>query len=158
MNNDLDLRIYKRDRGFTLIELLIVIAIVGVLSALLMANFIGVRQRARDSQRKADVRQIQSALELYRSDNSSYPSASNLNNCSSGCTGSSSCFGNSPTCNTIYLNRVPVDPLGGTWVYTYSPSGGGYTLFACLENAADSQKDTNRHASCTTASFTVANP
>lgn len=155
---DFDLRIYNREKGFTLIELLIVIAIVGVLSALLMANFIGVRQRARDSQRKADIRQIQSALELYRSDTNNYPSGNNLNNCSSGCTGTSSCFGNSPTCSTIYMNKVPSDPLGSPWVYTYAPSGGGYTLYACLENAGDSQKDTNRQTSCTTASFTVTNP
>ncbi|MBI2195693.1 MAG: type II secretion system protein [Candidatus Levybacteria bacterium] len=63
----------KREKGFTLVELLIVIAIIGVLTTLLMANFIGVRQRARDAQRKSDLRQIQSALELYRSDQGSYP-------------------------------------------------------------------------------------
>src|SRR3990167_9460895 len=60
-------------RGFTLIELLVVIAIVGLMSGFLVANFIGIKQRARDGQRKSDLRQIQAALELYRSDNASYP-------------------------------------------------------------------------------------
>src|SRR5690348_7093470 len=72
-------------KGFTLVELLIVIAIIGILSTLLMTNFIGVRQRARDAQRKADVRQIQSALELYRADNGSYPAAAGSNGLSTTC-------------------------------------------------------------------------
>ena len=70
-------KVIKNIKGFTLVELLIVIAIIGVLSALLMANFIGVRQRARDAQRKSDLRQMQSALELYRSDLGLYPTTQN---------------------------------------------------------------------------------
>src|SRR5579872_5421721 len=64
-----------KNKGFTLIELLIVLAIIGVLTGLLLANFIGVRERARDAQRKSDVKQIQTALELYRQDNGTYPIA-----------------------------------------------------------------------------------
>lgn len=148
--------IIKKVKGFTLIELLIVIAIIGVLSALLMANFIGIRQRARDAQRKADLRQVQSALELYRSDNSSYPSGNGsistvLNNCSGS-------FGNSPACSATYMQKLPSDPLGGSLIYSYSSGGTTYTLFACLENASDSQKDASKQSSCTTASFTVTNP
>ena len=60
-------------KGFTLIELLVAISIIGVLSSFLLANFVGIRQRARDGVRKSDLRQIQSALELYRSDQSKYP-------------------------------------------------------------------------------------
>src|SRR3990167_9066467 len=63
---------FKFEKGFTLVELLIVIAIVGILSALLMVNFVGVRQRGRDAQRKSDMRQMQSAFELFRSDNGRY--------------------------------------------------------------------------------------
>lgn len=153
--DELDLSITGRNRGFTLIELLIVIAIIGVLSALLMANFIGIRQRARDAQRKADLRQIQSALELYRSDNSSYPTnAQYPNACGSPLSGGGS----------TYMEKIPCDPLKSPWVYTYNASGaggctaGGYCLFACLENASDSQKDASKQSSCTTASFTVTNP
>lgn len=138
----------NRAKGFTLIELLIVIAIIGVLSSLLMANFIGIRQRARDAQRKADLRQVQSALELYRSDQASYPTTANFPACGAALTASGS----------TYMQKVPCDPLGGTWVYTYSSSGTTYTLFACLENASDSQKDASKQSSCTTASFTVTNP
>lgn len=129
--------------GFTLIELLIVIAIIGVLSALLMANFIGVRQRARDAQRKSNLRQIQSALELYRSDKDSYPLSSGAGAYPTTC--------NIPTpltavinANTVtYMSNIPCDPSGTSYSYNsgkyyyYSLDGSSYTLTACLENTGD---------------------
>lgn len=142
-------------KGFTLIELLIVIAIIGILSSLLMANFIGVRQRARDAQRKADLRQIQSALELYRSDMSSYPSS--LPSC-----GSQLDNGGSPA--TVYMKNIPCDPLTKTG-YSYTLSNQDYDLIGCLENTSDSQADKNSGGSnndtvCTSskASFTLNSP
>ena len=150
-----ELRI-KNSRGFTLIELLIVIAIIGVLATLLMVNFIGVRQRARDAQRKSDIRQIQSALEFYRSDNGFYP-RSNLNQfpaCKSPLTYTPP-GGNT----TTYMQTVPCDPSTNTG-YTYTSTDWiSYTMVACLENVSDSQADTTKVSSCTTpASFTVKNP
>lgn len=126
----------KSRKGFTLIELLIVVAIIGVLATLLMANFVGVRQRARDAQRKSDLRQIQSALEIYRSDQTSYPASAQFPSC-----GGTLAAG-SPT--STYMQKVPCDPSGTTYYnggkYYYSSGGGtSYTLGACLENTADSQ-------------------
>ena len=143
-------------RGFTLIELLIVIAIIGVLAALLMANFVGVRERARDAQRKSDLRQIQSALELYRADKGTYPDAISCGNIFS-----------DVTVTTTYMSKVPCDPLNtAPFVYTYTSvnSNSGYYIYTCLENINDSQKDTsNNSTSCSDPttpswSFTVQNP
>lgn len=124
-------------KGFTLVELLIVIAIIGVLAALLMSNFIGVRQRARDAQRKSDLKQVQSALELYRSDVGTYPS----------CTSSASC--NFPSCGsslpasgaTIYMQKIPCDPSSSynSGSYAYWSDSSSYYIAACSENASDSQ-------------------
>jgi len=50
----------KNGAGFTLVELLVVIVIISVLAGLLVSNFIGVRLRGRDAQRKSDLAQIQS--------------------------------------------------------------------------------------------------
>jgi len=59
--------------AFTLIELLVVISIIGLLATLLVANFNAARARARDAQRKSDVRNIQTALRLYYNDTKRYP-------------------------------------------------------------------------------------
>ncbi|HEX7041829.1 MAG TPA: type II secretion system protein [Patescibacteria group bacterium] len=132
-NKNLD----NRQHGFTLIELLIVIAIIGILATLLMTNFIGVRQRARDAQRKSDVRQMQSALELYRADNGSYPAAVGSNGLSTTCP-TPQAFANG---GTTYMAQVPCDPLGSSYYhsgnYFYKQVSNGYEIGACLENSAD---------------------
>jgi general secretion pathway protein G len=145
-----------KQKGFTLIELLVVLAIIGILTSFLLANLVGAKARARDAERKSDLRQIQAALELYRADQSSYP-AQPLPNCGSSLP--------APSGGTIYMQKIPCDPLNsGQNVYTYIQTGGGtgYTLIACLENVNDSQKDTvNDAAQCSGTSnwsYTLTNP
>jgi general secretion pathway protein G len=125
-------------KGFTLIELLVVIAIIGMLSALLVPNFMGARERARDAQRKSDLKQIQKALEMYRQDQNPplYPTATSGR---FGTCGSSFSSG-----STVYINKIPCDPLGPT-PYYYSPINTNLTfqLCACLENKADSDSLTS---------------
>ncbi len=55
----------KPKKGFTLIELLVVIAIIGLLSTIAVVSLNSARQKGRDAKRVADIRQIQTALELY---------------------------------------------------------------------------------------------
>lgn len=149
----------QEQKGFTLIELLIVVAIIGILSTLLMSNFIGVRQRARDGQRKADLSQMQAALEQYRADVGSYPSSV------------PSCGGQVANAGVIYMQKIPCDPSGGTYYnsgsYYFYGSGSSYTITACLENTNDSQgtstAPTGNPSGCTTNNgsgfyYTVANP
>jgi general secretion pathway protein G len=126
-------------KGFTLIELLVVIAIIGGLAALFLPNFMAARERARDSQRKADIKSIQKALEMYKTDqlDTSYPPAITA--------GSSLSNG-----TTIYMNKIPVPPnntsdASGITTYTYARSATSvraYTLCGCLENKADSEGQT----------------
>ena len=63
----------KKQQGFTLIELLVVIAIIGLLASVVLLALNSARAKSRDAKRVADIRQIQSGLELYFNDCNSYP-------------------------------------------------------------------------------------
>lgn len=66
----------KNNLGFTLVELLVAITIVFLLSALLFAGAISVRDSSRTRGCLSNIRQLFSALAMYASDNdSAYPSA-----------------------------------------------------------------------------------
>lgn len=69
----------RKRRGFTLIELLVVIAIIGLLSTLAVVSLNNARQRSRDAKRLSDVKQLQTALELFYSENGSYPLSDSAN-------------------------------------------------------------------------------
>lgn len=140
-------RLLKKQSGFTLLELLIVVVIIGILAVLIIPNLASGPQRARDSQRKSDLRNIKTALETYYNDNNSYPTA-----------GGTSCVPDAAAClgtvltsgSTPYMKTVPKDPKGGQ-NYAYAPTpascGAGactsYTLTATLENTKDPQAGAN---------------
>lgn len=63
----------KHIKGFTLVELLVVIAIIGLLSTLAVVSLGSARSKARDARRISDIKQIQTALELYFADQGEYP-------------------------------------------------------------------------------------
>jgi type IV pilus assembly protein PilA len=58
----------RNTKGFTLIELLIVVVIIGILAAIAIPKFSATREKAYISSMKADLRNLQSAQELYYSD------------------------------------------------------------------------------------------
>ena len=56
---------YKLQPGFTLIELLVVISVIGLLASVILVSLNSARGKARDARRRADLRQISTAMELY---------------------------------------------------------------------------------------------
>lgn len=137
-------------KGFTLVELLVVISILGVLAGLVISNVQGIRERARDSQRKSDLQQIKEALRMYKNDFGTYPVGDpvddyTIEGCGSG--GVSICFwGNKfmTTTNTVYISPLPNDPSNTATsprCYFYVSGGSSprdnFALYAVLENASD---------------------
>ncbi len=62
-----------RLRAFTLIELLIVVAIIAILAAIAVPNFLEAQTRSKVSRVKTDMRTVATALEAYHVDNNAYP-------------------------------------------------------------------------------------
>lgn len=141
--------------GFTLIELLVVISIIAILATLIVSNYNAARERARDAERKADLRNIQTALRLYYNDFRHYPTGSGA---IEGCgTGTSVCVWDDhapfSAGSQVYMSILPDDPSPDRdYEYTYVDPD-NYTLVACLENLSDDKCDkdpnTGNILSCT---------
>jgi general secretion pathway protein G len=103
----------RRQRGFTLIELMVVLAIIGVLAALIVPNVLGRADDARITAARTDVGNLMQALKLYRLDNQRFPTgAQGLN-----------ALVLKPTTEPIpgnwkpYLEKLPNDPWGRPYQY-----------------------------------------
>lgn len=128
-----------------MIELLVVIAIIGLLSTLAVVALNSARMKARDAGRLANVKEIQTALELYFNDANTYPPTAVISGtCLSYLSGdASSGFGAACVsgANAItYMQTVPTAPLpldgdcaAGQNTYTYTLlTADSYTLSYCL--------------------------
>ncbi len=103
----------RRQRGFTLIELMVVLAIIGVLAALIVPNVLGRADDARVTAARTDVGNLMQALKLYKLDNQRYPSAEQGLNALIA----------KPTTEPVpgnwkpYLDKLPADPWGRPYQY-----------------------------------------
>lgn len=142
----------KATKGFTLIEMLVVIAIISILIGIGINTFTIAQKKARDTRRKADLRSIQTALELYKGDKGRYPNTTNTagGNCINGGTSANAPLpdpypaGLTPN----IMTTIPRDPLNvatdtcgsNGFFYGYrstDANGTNYTLYAKLENTND---------------------
>lgn len=68
-------------KAFTLIELVVVVSILATIAGIVIIQTGEIQKNARDNKRKADLVNIQTALELYFATNRSYPSTTNTTTC-----------------------------------------------------------------------------
>jgi len=68
----------KKAKGFTLIELMIVVAIIGILAAIAIPNFLRFQARAKQTEAKQNLGSIYTAYISYFSDISTYPSTASI--------------------------------------------------------------------------------
>lgn len=125
------------ERGFTLIELLVVMAIVAMLAALVGPRILGRSDDAKVADAKVQVRNLETALKLYKLDNGLFPTTEQ----------GLQALVTKPTTGTIPKNykpegyieskQVPKDPWGNEFLYLSPGEHGDYDL---CSNGADSTK------------------
>ena len=107
--------IFRRSAGFTLLELLVVVAIIGLLAAYVGPRYVSQLNKSEVTAARTQIEALARALESYRLDNGSYPSAE---------IGLNALLirpANQPRWNGPYLQKdVPVDPWGNAYYYRQS--------------------------------------
>jgi len=133
--------VINRQTGFTLIELMVAISIITLLASILLVIVANARVKARDTTRKQTLLQLAKALELYYSDNGSYPSTvysgGVQGNYEKGwcvvqqefCTYSGP-NGYIPNLAPQYIGQLPSDPLVGQPLGGAPPGYSGYYYFS----------------------------
>ena len=110
-------------KAFTLVELLVVVAIIAILASALLVGLGGARQKARDARRIADLRNVQSALEVYYARHNEYPTSTSWADLENDLN------------NAGITSQLPGDPLTGTYDYVYCDNAQRYVIRAQLESS-----------------------
>ncbi|BEH08665.1 MULTISPECIES: type II secretion system major pseudopilin GspG [Geobacter] len=120
----------RNRRGFTLIEIMVVIAILALLAALVGPRIIGRSDDAKIADAKVQIKNLETALKLYKLDTGTYPSTEQ----------GLMALVSAPTVGTIPKNyrsegyleskQVPKDPWGNDFVYLSPGEHGDYDLYS----------------------------
>lgn len=127
-------------QGFTLIEIIVVVVIISILAAVVVPNFMDEPDKARVTKANQDIRSLESALDLYRLDNYSYPTTDQgleaLVNKPSG----------TPEPKNWkeggYIKRLQTDPWGNDYQYLQpGVKNGDYDLYSLGKDQVPSEDD-----------------
>lgn len=117
----------KRAGGFSLIEIMVVLVIMGLLISIVAPNVLNRADEARVSKAFADFKSIETALQMYRLDNFSYP------NTEQGLEGLVTASSLEPEPRNFrkggYLPAVPLDPWGRPYLYLSPGENGEFDLY-----------------------------
>jgi general secretion pathway protein G len=115
-------------RGFTLIEIMVVVIIIGLLAAVIVPEVISHVDEAKVAKAKEDIQALETALTMFRLDNSKYPTTDQ----------GLQALSQQPTDPTIknwrpggYIQRISKDPWGNPYQYAYPGTHGReYDLYS----------------------------
>jgi len=123
----------KKKSAFTLIELLVVIAIIGILATVSILALTNARAKSRDAKRAGDMKQVQTALELFFNDKGRYPTAVEWS--------ANQIYSTSTIGTSTYMQIIPTAPTPtdgscttnqNSFSYSQTESGNSYTISFCL--------------------------
>ncbi|MFZ1242583.1 MAG: prepilin-type N-terminal cleavage/methylation domain-containing protein [Candidatus Saccharimonas sp.] len=142
---------YSNNHGFTIVELLIVIVVIAILAAISIVAYNGIQDRAKNIRVQSDIKQVATLIEMYYTQEGTYPSTGSLSNVYSdaNCTFAADSDG-AKTKQWVpgITETLPQNPgLVGTGVsalggcYLYSSNGTEYILSAWNAKRGGSSTD-----------------
>lgn len=118
----------KKEDGFTLIEIMVVLIIIGLLAGIVVPRLMGRTEEARRTKAAVQIKNLQTALDLYKLDNGMYPSTEQ----------GLDALVEKPAVGDIpknwkeggYIDKIPKDPWGNPYVYISPGVHGEYDLYS----------------------------
>lgn len=118
----------KHQHGFTLLEIMVVIVILGILASLVVPNLMGNKDQADHQKAVSDIVALENALDMYKLDNSRYPTTDQGLNA----------LINKPDSEPVpknykdggYIKRLPQDPWQNEYQLLSPGQNGGVDIFS----------------------------
>ncbi len=139
----------KAQKGFSLIEIMVVVLIIGLLASIAAPLVLDKADEARVQKARADFKNIQTALKMYRLDNFVYPTSEQ----------GLEALVTKPTLDPVppkwkksgYLEELPTDPWGRRYLYLSPGESGDYDLYTLGADGVPGGEDQNADLSYRTA-------
>ncbi len=121
-------RMMKNESGFTLIEIMVVLIIIGLLAGIVVPRLMGRTEEAKHTKAMVQIKNLQSALDLFKLDNGYYPTTDQ----------GLQALTEKPAIGEIpkkwkeggYMDKVPKDSWGNNYVYISPGVHGDYDLYS----------------------------
>ncbi|MEI8593906.1 MULTISPECIES: type II secretion system major pseudopilin GspG [Photobacterium] len=131
----------RQQRGFTLLEVMVVIVILGVLASLVVPNLLGNKEKADQQKVVTDIGALEQALDMYKLDNSVYPTTDQ------GLEALVTAPSSSPEPrnyrNGGYIKRLPKDPWGNDYNYVMPGEHGPVDVFSLGADGQEGGEEVN---------------